>query len=89
MYHRPINRQRFENPRLDVPIKVNSHFDRRVSKLIAYVGERLVVFDLNRRERMAQVVEVLDKTDKFKNKIKLVSSEKRAHAIHRTPRQIR
>ena len=44
------------------------------SKLIAYVGERLVVFDLKRRERMA-VVEVLDKTDKFKNKIKLVGSE--------------
>ena len=42
------------------------------SKLIAYVGERLVVFDLKRRERMAQV---LDKTDKFKNKIKLVGSE--------------
>ena len=46
-----------------------------MSKLIAYVGERLVVFDLKRRERMAQVVEVLDKTDKFKNKIKLVGSE--------------
>ena len=45
------------------------------SKLIAYVGERLVDFDLKRRERMAQVVEVLDKTDKFKNKIKLVGSE--------------